>query len=500
MKRILPVLTIISSLFIQACGGANQWEGLSGAASDVHTEVYVSQSTGNDITGDGSSEKPFASIARGMDDASTRGFSVVRVAQGNYVENINLIEGISLYGGYDPLSWTRNSALYVTEINGGTGSAITADIAGITTATVVDGFSLQSTGAPLGSVRILNASPTISNNTIGGSTYGIMGDGGSAVISGNTINAPTGIYSNMSSDTIRNNTINATLEGIRVVTAMCLINGNTINSGNTGINCALGGACTVQYNIVTASVTGVLSDQGFAIIRYNTITCTTGNPSCGIDGNLGAPEVYGNHITAGSGTSSFGIRNQGGDIMIYNNVITGGSGSTISFGIYTTGVCLPEIYNNTINGGVSSNISAGIDIDQSSPRISNNIIYISAGGPTQYGIWEENVSSDPLEFRNNNIFTCTTALYRDEGAANITTEGGLAAVGTGNLSRDLTGLIDAQGRRTAPWPIEVIGDGLNGAVQAPPWGFNIDRNRTPRTTSAVAPLSWSMGAYEYDAL
>lgn len=505
MTRILPVLILISLIIIKACGGTNHWDGLSGAAFETHNEVYVSQSTGNDITGDGSSEKPFASIAKGMDDASTRGFSVVRVAQGSYAENINLIEGISLYGGYEPLSWTRNSALYVTEIKGGAGSAITADIAGITSATVVDGFSLQSTGAPLGSVRILNSSPTISNNTIGGSTYGVMGDDGSAVISGNTINAVTGIYTNMSSDTIRNNTINATNRGIQAVTAICLINGNTINSGNMGIECIFGGACTIEYNTVTASITGILSDQGFAVIRYNTITCTTGTPTFCIDINQGKPEVCGNLLIGGSSLTGDGIRIQDSNIKIYNNVIVGGPGTNNWRGILCLGVASPEIFNNTLEGITATNFCYGITINTATPLISNNIIHIGGAAVTQIGIREENAASDPIEFRNNDIFGCTTALYRDQdGGGDLTVIGdlnnsalttqGVPASSVGNVSIVLT--FGPEQQITVTFPAAVINGGLNGIDEGWgfDWGFNDLRQRINRPASTNP---WSIGAYEY---
>ena len=51
-------------------------------------------------------------------DASGGTVTEVRVAQGVYNENVYLDEYESIYGGYDPATWTRNVPVFRTEIRG----------------------------------------------------------------------------------------------------------------------------------------------------------------------------------------------------------------------------------------------------------------------------------------------------------------------------------------------------------------------------------------------
>lgn len=583
MKKILPSFIALSLLLLQACGGTNHWDGLSetlsvtgsGASSLALTEIYVCGATGDDFTGDGSQAAPFASITRGITEAVALSLGEVRVAEGIYNENINLIEGVSLYGGYESAGWTRDIATHITTIDGdmGADSAIIADTPPVTAVTVVDGFRLQRSVGAGAVIRISNTSPTTSNNDISANDIGIECAGSSAAISDNTIDSgATAIRCNTYTGTMENNNITATNTGIFWTNSSGRISGGTI-SANTGISLfpnAPADMIEIDNITITAINIGIESDtcnlnihdniisSGLGALNYalsindrvaeihdNTINGGSGTDSYGIymlntdagtriynnviDGGSGAASygifassaaaftsIFNNTINGGNGMTSttYGIRNQSIDSIIYNNVITGGTDDTgNTYGIYCQGASSPQIYNNTIDGGHATNAdnSYGIYINNNAtPLICNNIIHISGISTVEgYGIYEFDNTCNPVELRNNNIFNCANGLYRDTSPGlpddlmmdfqlnneSLTNQGG-AGTSDGNVVQVIS--LDAQGRRAGVWPMAVIGDGLNGFAEG--WGFDFDRDGILRTTAGVAPLSWSMGAYEYDAL
>ena len=145
------------------------------------TGVFVSAVTGSDVDGDGTQEHPYLTIAKGITEATSEGFTV-RVGQGTYTisETINIVDGVSLYGGYDESDWSRDITDHVTEIRDGRTeidptatlmSTIVAD-GSISPATVIDGFTIVGPNmlgvvGTVGTVLTNNdASPTISNNRI----------------------------------------------------------------------------------------------------------------------------------------------------------------------------------------------------------------------------------------------------------------------------------------------------------------------------------------------
>ncbi len=75
------------------------------------TQVYVSQSTGSDLTGTGSKAKPWATIGKAIDSVSgSHGNPYeILVAQGTYAENeLHMDDYESILGGYSPLNWERS--------------------------------------------------------------------------------------------------------------------------------------------------------------------------------------------------------------------------------------------------------------------------------------------------------------------------------------------------------------------------------------------------------
>ncbi|PKN54918.1 MAG: hypothetical protein CVU56_23975, partial [Deltaproteobacteria bacterium HGW-Deltaproteobacteria-14] len=106
----------------------------------------------------------------------------VLVAGGAYLEKVTLRDGVSLYGGYSPLTWQRDPAVNLTAIFGNTTSGhrktvVAMDITANTT--VVDGFTIY--GQVAGGVaensyavyvRRANAKLQLTHNTIWGGAGG----------------------------------------------------------------------------------------------------------------------------------------------------------------------------------------------------------------------------------------------------------------------------------------------------------------------------------------
>lgn len=237
-----------------------------------------------------------ASAARSSSNASM----VIRVAAGSYVENIYMKAGVSIYGGYEATAWTRNIPANTTTITASSniglyaGADITSPYA---SSTVVDGFSVNggsSAGANNYAMYVISSNPTISNNTINGSTctvagdcYGIYVSGSSPVINGNSIRGGTqttnaytyGIYAtNSATPVITNNFINGgTNSGIfhthgiySTNAASPTISNNTINGGG-----ASGGGGSAAYGIYH-------SFTGTSAVTNNIIYTSSGNQRFGI--------------------------------------------------------------------------------------------------------------------------------------------------------------------------------------------------------------------------
>ncbi len=76
--------------------------------------IYVSPA--GDDAANGTRAAPLKTIGAALALAASSGKNRVNVAEGIYPENVQLRSGISLYGGYDPATWTRTPAKFITTI------------------------------------------------------------------------------------------------------------------------------------------------------------------------------------------------------------------------------------------------------------------------------------------------------------------------------------------------------------------------------------------------
>jgi len=130
--------------------------------------VWHVSTTGNDTTGDGSANNPFATIQHGIDVASDS--NTVLVYSGTYVENIN-------YNGKN-IVVKSESGPEVTIIDGNQDTSVVIFNGGETSTAVLSGFTIQNGRAgDGGGIYCYLSSPTledliISGNTTSGSPWG----------------------------------------------------------------------------------------------------------------------------------------------------------------------------------------------------------------------------------------------------------------------------------------------------------------------------------------
>ncbi len=157
-----------------------------GIDGDASIGVFVAPTFvgGNDMN-PGTRAMPVATIARGIDIASTSGRArmEVYVSAGTYMESVVLRNGVSIYGGYlATMGWARSRS-FVTEIRGGE-TAVSAT--GVSRALEVQLFTIVSANA----------------SAPGGSSYGVRVTNGTGVVrlSANTIRAGDGAPGNAGGD------------------------------------------------------------------------------------------------------------------------------------------------------------------------------------------------------------------------------------------------------------------------------------------------------------
>ena len=97
----------------------------------------------------GGTNRPCLTVAKGIEEAIAAGRSQVLVAGGSYDEQVSLVDGLDLLGGYNPTTWSRDWSVNLTVVSGpvGTGHRKTVVADGITSPTVIEGFVIYGTNA-----------------------------------------------------------------------------------------------------------------------------------------------------------------------------------------------------------------------------------------------------------------------------------------------------------------------------------------------------------------
>lgn len=328
--------------------------------------VWHISTTGNDSTGDGSEEYPFATIQHGIFQSFDS--DTVLVHPGTYVENINFSNHNIILGS---LFLTTGDTSYIstTIIDGnGNGNVVRIE-SGEDSTTALTGFTIQNGLAYSGAgIKCWDSDPVVSNNIIRNnhSTRTLPNGGAGAIgclrsngrfeynyIIDNVSDADAGaVGCNSGNPKIVNNTISNNIAanfggGIWIVYCNALISGNSLNQNNA----TNGGGVYCQ-------------DITETIIEDNDIWENIAVLGSGIFCINSSPTIERNNIYLNT--------------SIYRSL---GGGA----GIY----CLeasPLIDNNTITENVASFTGGGIDCKtNSNPIITNNIITYNSAGDNESG-------------------------------------------------------------------------------------------------------------------
>ncbi len=149
----------------------------SGPSAPDEVKVYVLENkksafwvsgSGSD-SNPGTRKAPYATISAAITAATAAGAGGdVYIAEGDYAESIVLSANVSLYGGFDPLSWMRDVRVFITRINGGAVAVFGKQADNVT----LDGLTIVSADATKpgqSSIAVSFAKSknlTITNNTL----------------------------------------------------------------------------------------------------------------------------------------------------------------------------------------------------------------------------------------------------------------------------------------------------------------------------------------------
>lgn len=375
-----------------------------------------------------------SSIQGAINQASAGDTIAVRPS-GSYMERIVINKELVLLGGWDVSYTTRDPSQFETIIDAGAtsdanaGQPVTVQ-EGLTTATVLDGFTIRGGWAPQstnflgGGVHCDGASPTIRNNLIrdNRANFGagiLCLNGADAVITGNTITAnieinPSGragcgVFARRSAPTITNNDISYNKgSGVRLDESPGIVENNRFE-GNTdagGVGCEDGSDATVRYNYFYLNRSefggGVWIDSSSPTVEYNTIEYNEievlpnpqnqpGGAGIAIFGDSGSPTIAHNKFEGNFTTIA------GGAIMV-----TGLTSPTIEWNLFkrngfSTGAVAQDGGAVLVMGNADATIRSNTFFENRAGRggsimvtgdasaiLEKNIIYGSATGS---GVW-----------------------------------------------------------------------------------------------------------------
>ncbi len=470
--------------FLYAPGGSQK----NITAYDGAIYVALLGNGGNDANS-GISSSPKATIQAAIEQAFyllTTG--EVRVAAGLYETAgtvISMVPGIDVLGGWDPVSWTRNTATFETIIHT-TGSDGTVLSEGPQTDSTLDGFTINGSNVtnPFDNPSALRistgASPVISNNIINGGTSSTFQTNSTVKVSG-------------AHPVIKNNVITGVNKASGDSIAVCVTGEAAPDINNNEIKGGLSVSGFESYGIsLSGTVTGLIHDNDF-----NGPDNADKHICIYLNNCPSAPDIYNNMIdpaiSGGNNTSTTGILVSGcgstSPVSIYNNYIRGGGGSSSARGIKDEGNpdSKLEILNNTIYGGDNATNSSAIDFSADVTgiiNIKNNILTCGGNGNNKI-IRQANSVPAPNNKILNNVFFGAVPWFDSVADRDVDSINSMTNY-SGNISQDLT-LIHFNGEISGPAAPFTTG-GLDGTA----WGFVTDKTGAGRT----AP--WSIGAFEYD--
>ncbi len=358
-----------------------------GTISDMGA-IYFNQSrslwhisnTGNDTTGDGSEESPYATIQHGI-DRSTNGDTVL-VHPGIFIENINFIGKSILLSSLFLLA-EDTTFIELTTIDGDESGSVVTFNSGEDTTAIISGFTLTN-GINLygGGISCVNSNPQIINNLIRNNNFGssFIGLGG-------------GIYCDNSSPLINNNCIDSNRCMWNGGGIYCANNSNPIISENIiSYNSATeGGGGGIACHSSTPMINGNIISNNLANEGGGGIYCYQCNPIItnntianhylwyghggGIWCSDATPILTNNYLINNNAHHGGGLSSNSDNINIVECAFIGNTCNINGGALYLTGVSNPEISNCTfVNNNSPSGGGAMYFADNVQMTISNSII------------------------------------------------------------------------------------------------------------------------------
>lgn len=368
---------------IEQCDDGNTVDG-DGCSStcvfeNTSGDIYVSPS-GFD-SNPGTMDNPVRTIDRGLNIWQTQSSGVIRLAEGTYNEKVTLVDGASIYGGYDVFTWTQSpsniSVIASPETIGVQGinivSSTTLDHVTITTA------DASTSGSSTYGVHCNNCdSLTLSNNIIS------AGDAGSGSSGINGANGISGISGSPGFGGTCDGNIAGALGGNGGGSTIGRTGGNGGQGGNYGANSGITGG-TGQIG-TPGGFGGSGGDPGnYGGNGQNGANGVTGPSGTGgssgtvvsgfWQGYAGANGLIGTHGNGGGGGGGGGGQGcffcddgngngggGGGSGGAGGNAGTGGTSGGGSFGVFlidSTGITLTNNEISSGNGGNGGNGGSG---------------------------------------------------------------------------------------------------------------------------------------------
>jgi len=338
---------------------------------------YCVATTGNDITGDGSTVFPWQTIQHAVDQVSSG--ATIKVAQGTYAGDVSVLnKGVALLGGYSTDFSVRNSALYPTTVSGRfyllkpTGSSVDGFV-------ITGGISMEGGTANL---------PLVSNNNVRGVGIG-CGIYAACRIEHNKIHGGGGVSTqNKPGSIIADNDIYSNSWGIAANNA-AFIRGNNIrnNTGNgitAGESWIIGNRITGNSGLGISWFEGNAPDAHRAIIKNNVILS---NGNWGIDMSWPLPQYVANNVVARNGGDpeprGGGIAVAGNGGVLINNTVAYNqgwgiccyNGPTIVANNIVWGNSFQDLYEST---AIYSDIGTGNTAGQGNIQVDPNFVDAAA--------------------------------------------------------------------------------------------------------------------------
>ena len=304
-----------------------------------------------------------------------------------YNEDVTMVEGISVIGGFNCADWTRAIATYVTTIQDTTATGVKFP-AGITSVTALDGMTVLG----LGGNTMASAAITVTNSSP--SLLSVTATGGQATTSiGLNVSATNG---SMAAPTVTNGTYSAAATGT--------------NSSQTGVNLAgasgnftnvtITGGPAAGAAVATTSVGMRCTDCGATTISGGTINGVTASTTVAglwASGNVAGLSVTTTNISGGqvtqNGGTGYGVRLEtcnGSPTFTTANILGGAGNGGSRFGVNSTGaMCAPAISGGTVRGCENGNNCTGISCSTNSLCTATNATIRGAAATaaaTLYGV------------------------------------------------------------------------------------------------------------------